>query len=211
MISSFFFSHCCNFYPRLFVSVLVYCVVKNMPFCYYCDIFAFLVAAWLLNCFLIFWHLGLLGNTDKNHCGVIMNQCAVSQRRISPPLTYFCNTRKHAITDCYSYIFRTLLLLSLSACCLFIRQTICWSCVFFRRMPFPWHAASHGSALPIIWCAQEAQCEPLPATQRWGLCVFAPGSLSARGRIMGRTGENLLFGSPHHSFGNWLAPFCDQQ
>lgn len=180
-----------------------------MTFCYYCDIFAFVVAAWLLNCFLIFWHLGLLGNTDRNHYGVIMNQCAVSQRRISPPLTYFCITHKHALPhfDCYSYIFRTLLLLSLSACCLFIRQTICWRCVFFLRMPFPWHAASHGGALPIIWCVREAQREPLPATQRWSLCVFAPGSLSARGKIIGRAGESLLFSSPHYSFGKLISSF----
>lgn len=177
--------------------------------------FAFLVAAWLLNCFLIFWHLGLRGNTDRNHCGVIMNQWAVSQRRIFPPLTCFCITNththrhKHALPHfyCYSYIFRTLLLLSLSTCCLFIRQTICWSCVFFLRMPFPWHAASHGGALPIIWCAREAQRELLPATQRWRLCVFAPGSLSARGRIMGRAGESLLFSSPHYSFGKLISSF----
>lgn len=110
---------------------------------------------------------------------------------------------KHALPhfDCYSYIFRTLLLLSLSARCLFIRQTICWSCVFFLRMPFPWHAASHGGALPIIWCAQEAQREPLPATQRWSLCVFA------RGRIMGGAGESLLFSSPHYSFGKLISSF----
>lgn len=45
-----------------------------MVFCYYCDIFGFLLPAWLLNCFLIFWHLGLLGNTDRNQCCVIMNE-----------------------------------------------------------------------------------------------------------------------------------------
>lgn len=161
--------------------------------------------------FWFFWHLGLLGNADRNHCGVIMNQCAVSQCRISPPLTYFCvsHTHKQPLPhfDCYSYISRTLLILSLSACCLLIKQTICWSCVFFLRMPFPWHVASHGGALPIIWCAQEAQREPLPATPRWSLCVFAPGSLSARGRIMGRAGESLLFSSPHYSFGKLISSF----
>lgn len=117
------------------------------------------------------------------------------------------HTHGHALpqSDCYSYIFRMLLLLSLSVCCLFITQTICWSCVFFLRMSFPWHAASHGGALPIIWCTREAQREPLPAARRWSLCVFAPGRLSARRRMMGRAGKSLSFSSSHYSSGKLIS------
>lgn len=176
-----------------------------MVFCYYCDIFAFLVAAWLLNCFLISWHLGLLGNPDRTHCGVIMKECAVSQHRLAPPLTYFVShMRTRSSSICLLFLYFQNAPVTVFGCW-FIRRTICWSCVFFLRMPFPWHAASHGGALPIIWCTREAQREPLAATQRRRLCVFAPGSLSARGRTTARAGESLSFSSPHYSFGQLIS------
>lgn len=108
-----------------------------MGFCYYCDIFAFLVAAWLLNCFLIFWHLGLLGNTDRNHCGVIMNECAVSQRRLSPPLTYFVSharTRSSSIWLLFLYFQNAPVTVFVSV--LFIHQTnhLLKLCVFPPRV-----------------------------------------------------------------------------
>lgn len=89
---------------------------------------------------------------------------------------------------------------------LFIHQTnhLLKLCVFLH-MPFPWHVASRGGALPIIWCVREAQREPLPTAQKWSLCVFTPGSLSARRWIMGRARESLLFSSPHYSFGKLIS------
>lgn len=91
---------------------------------------------------------------------------------------------------------------------LFIHQTnhLLKLCVFLR-MPFPWHSASHGGALPIIWCAREAQLELLPTAQKRSLCVFTPGSLAARLWIMGRARESPLFSSPHYSFGRLISSF----
>lgn len=90
-------------------------------------------------------------------------------------------------------------------------EVVCFS----STCHFPWHAASHGGALPIIWCTREAQREPLPTAQRRSLCVFAPGSFSARCRIMGRAERgrervsSLALLIIH--LANWLAPLCDQQ
>lgn len=68
---------------RFFFSVCLLIVsskTQYMVFCFYCDIFDFLLPARLLNCLLIFWRLGLLGKTGRNQCCVIMNVSAVSLR-----------------------------------------------------------------------------------------------------------------------------------
>lgn len=176
-----------------------------MPFCYYCDILAFLVAAWLLNCFLIFWHLGLPRNTDRNHRGMIMNLCAVCLRWISPPLTYFCITRRHANKP---FLILTAILIFSGRSC----YCICRHAVYSSEKPsaevvcFSSACRSPGTLLHMAVLYQLSDAHRKPSVSRCpphrdGVCVFAPGSLSARSRIMGRAGESLLFSSPHYSFG----------
>lgn len=107
-----------------------------------------------------------------------------------------------------TYIFRMLVLLppspSLSACCLFIRQTICWSCVFFSaRRPL-------GTLLHVAVLYQLSDARGTPSVShcplhRHEVCVFTPGSLSARRRIMGRARGSPLRGSPHQSFGELIS------
>lgn len=72
---------------------------------------------------------------------------------------------------------------SLCACCLFIRQTICWSCVFF--------SACHplGTVLHMAVLYQLSDAHGMPSVghcplHRHEVCMFTPGSLSARRRIM---------------------------
>lgn len=155
-----------------------------MVFCYYCDIFDFLLPAWLLSCLLIFWHLGLLGNTDRNQCCVIMNESAVSQRQIFPLLSYCMSLRVRANIQTHThkhtlsyilYIENALgsFYLSVSVRMLFVHQTnhLLKLCVFLCTPSPPWHTASHGGALPIIRCVRDAQREPLPTAQAWSLCV----------------------------------------
>lgn len=175
---------------RLFCSVCLFIVsskAQYMVFCYDCDIFDSLLPAWLLNCLLISWHLGLLGNTDRNQCCVIMNESAVSQRWIFLLLWHHMSVRMHTHTHTNTHLlFLSLTLplllyfedalhsfyLSVSVRMLFVHQTnhLLKLCVFLRT-PSPWHTASHGGALPIIWCARDAQREPLPTAQAWSLCV----------------------------------------
>lgn len=92
----------------------------------------------------------------------------------------------------------TLPILSPPPRCLFIRQTICRKlCVFpWRRAPSarwrssPNYLAHAGS--PAWAAAQRAEMKPA--------CVFAPGSLSARLRVMGESGgEFSPSASPHYS------------
>lgn len=82
--------------------------------------------------------------------------------------------------------------------CLFIRQTICRKlCVFPRRCApsarwrsAPNYLARAGS--PAWAAAQRAEMKPA--------CVFTPGSLSARLRVMGESGgEFSPSASPHYS------------
>lgn len=74
--------------------------------CHYCDIFVFLFPARLLDCLLIYWHLGLFGKTDGNQCCVIMNKSAVSHSQIFP-LSLHClslrmcsDTFRHVYSPC---------------------------------------------------------------------------------------------------------------
>lgn len=89
---------------------------------------------------------------------------------------------------------------SLSACCLLIRRTICWSCVFSSaRRPL-------GTQLCVAVLYQLSNARGAPSTIRCPLhrhevCVLTPGSLSACHRIMGRESGSPLFNSPYHSFG----------
>lgn len=97
-----------------------------------------------------------------------------------------------------------------SACCLFIRQTICWSCVFFspRRPP--------GTLLHVAVLYQLSDACGTPSVSRCPLhrhevSVFTPGSLSARRRIMGRVRDSPLSALLIVHLASWLASLCDQQ
>lgn len=122
-------------------------------------------------------------------------------------------TQTHICSSCLwfchsSYIFLMLSVLStspsLSACCLFIRQTICWSCVLFsacRPLGTPLHMA-------VLYQLSDARGMPSVShcpLHRHEVCVFTPGSLSARRQIMGRARESLHLSSPHHSFGKLIS------
>lgn len=107
-----------------------------------------------------------------------------------------------------SSIFRMLSILSASAspsaCCLFIRQTICWSCVFFSAR-HPLGTLLHVASRYQLSDARGTPSVSLCPLHRHEVCVFTPGSLSARLQIMGRARESPLFGSPHHSFGELIS------
>lgn len=101
----------------------------------------------------------------------------------------------------------------LSACCLFIRQTICWSCVFFSA------CRPLGALLHVAVLYQLSDACGMPSVShcplhRHEVCVFTPGSLSASHRIIGRVRGSPLSCSPHHSFGElisssqWPAIIC---
>ncbi len=91
-----------------------------------------------------------------------------------------------------------------SACCLFIRRTICWSCVFFSACR-PLGTLLH---MAVLYQLSDARGTPSVShcpLHRHEVCVFTPGSLSARRRIMGRARGSPLFSSPHHSFGELIS------
>lgn len=108
----------------------------------------------------------------------------------------------------FSYILRRLPILStsssLSACCLFIRQTICWNCVFFSaRRPL-------GTLLHVVVLYQLSDACGMPSVghcplHRHEVRVFTPGSLSACCWIMGRARGSALFSAPNHSFGELIS------
>lgn len=85
-------------------------------------------------------------------------------------------------------------ILSPPPCCLFIRQTICRKlCVFprctapsARQQSSPNYLARAGS--PAWAAAQRAEMKPA--------CVFTPGSLSARSRVMVASGREFLLQLP---------------
>lgn len=88
-------------------------------------------------------------------------------------------------------------------CCLFIRQTICWSCVFFSA------CRPLGTELHVGVLYQLSDTRGAPSTSRSPLpglevCALSLGSLSARHQIMGRARGSPLFSSPHHSFGRLI-------
>lgn len=81
-------------------------------------------------------------------------------------------------------------------------------------MPSPWHKASLARALPIIGGLREGPSVSRCPLHRHEVCVFTPGSLSARRRIMGGSAREP---SPHHSFGElissslWPAIICSPE
>ncbi len=96
--------------------------------------------------------------------------------------------------------------LSLSACCLFIRQTICWSCVFFSACR-PLGTLLH---MAVLYQLSDARGTPSVGhcpLHRHEICVFTSGSLPACCRIMGRMRESRPFNSPHHWFGELISSF----
>lgn len=129
----------------------------------------------------------------------------------STDILYITQTRKYyfalPLPDyCFTYIFRMLSLLSLLACCLFIRQTICWSCVFFSA------CCSLGTLLHMAVLYQLSDACGKPSVSHCPLhrnevCVFTPGSLSAHCWIMGRARASPVFSSPHYSFGKRISSF----
>lgn len=123
------------------------------------------------------------------------------------------HTRQHVCASSlwifrFPHILRMLSILptspSLSACCLFIRRAICWNCVFFSaRRPL-------GTLLHVVVLYQLSDARGMPSVGQCPLhghevCVFTPGSLSARCRIMGRARGSLQFSTPHHSFGELIS------
>lgn len=101
--------------------------------------------------------------------------------------------------------------LPVSACCLFIRQTICWSCVFFSAR----HPLGTLLHMAVLYQLSDACGTPSVShcpLHRHEVCVFTPGSLSAWRQIMGRARGSPLFSSLliiH--LASWLAPLCDRQ
>lgn len=88
---------------------------------------------------------------------------------------------------------------------LFVHQTnhLLKLCVFLCT-PSPWHTASRGGALPIIWCIGMPSVGHCPL-HRHEVRVFTPGSLSACCWIMGRARGSALFSAPNHSFGELIS------
>ena len=92
---------------------------------------------------------------------------------------------------------------SSSTCCLLIRLTICWSCVFFSAC-HPLGTQLHVAVLHQLSDAHGAPSMTHCPLHRHEYCVLILGSLSARYQIMGRARWSPLLSSLHHSFGELI-------
>lgn len=118
------------------------------------------------------------------------------------------HTQTHFLSDyCFSYIVGKLSILSAVQspfpCCLFIRQTICWSCVFFSACR-PLGKERHVGVLYQLSDTRGAPSTSRSPLPRLEVCVLTLGSLSARHQIMGKARGSPLITSPHHSFGELI-------
>lgn len=203
----------------LLLSLLVYCVIKGPIYCivslpWHICFSLPCAAARLPFDFLTpwivwkYWWKPMLCDNEQISCQSALDLSTFVALYVTQDVLRHIQTRLFFLSDyCFFYTVSKPQILSSapypSACCLFIRQTICWSCVFFSACR-PLGTELHVGVLYQLSDVRGAPSTSLSPLHGHEVCVLALGSLSARHQIMGRARGSPLLGSSHHSFGELI-------